>query len=141
MITNENEILELLPSRINSSEEILNIIKSGKIKSNHIALIKSLIYCNNTIIAYWLDIDVKMYRKCISSETDISNGLQERLVMLLALIKHGIDYWGTETKLKAWLSQENFYLDGTKPLSLLNTFEGIMFIDNMLTGMEYGDNA
>jgi len=141
MVTNEKEILELIPSGITSPEEILHIIKSGKIKSNHIALIKSLINCNNTTIAFWLNIDIKIYRKYISSEIEISNEFQEHIVMLLSVIKHGINFWRSEKDFRLWLLKENFYLDWKKPSDYLNTISGICFIDTMLTNMEYGNNA
>jgi uncharacterized protein (DUF2384 family) len=141
MITNENEILELLPLRINSSEEILNIVNNGKLKSNHITLIKSLIGANTAIVCSWLKINVKTYRKFAASNIDLDPVLQKRIILFLILIKHGIEFFGTGIKFKNWLLAPNFYFDYEKPLNLLNNKEGIQFIDNILTNMEYGNNA
>ena len=139
MDLNGQEILKSIPDRISSHEQILTFIGQHEIKSNHISLIKSLTGFNNTIICSWFKINESTYRKYVASNIEIDEVLQEEIISVLILMKHGIGYFGTMEKFKAWLSSENFYLDWKQPLSILNTLEGKRFIANMLTGMEYGD--
>lgn len=56
-------------------------------------------------------------------------------------MKHGIEVFNSSDEFSKWLETENYYLDKKKPIEYLNTISGIKFIDDLLTGMEYGDNA
>ncbi|MBK9320080.1 MAG: DUF2384 domain-containing protein [Bacteroidetes bacterium] len=40
-----------------------------------------------------------------------------------------------------WLNENNYYFDNKPPIYFIDTVAGIKFIDNQLTGMQYGDNA
>ena len=57
------------------------------------------------------------------------------------LLKHGIEVFGTEEDFKRWLNTINFFFDKKAPVEFLNADDGIKFIDDRLTGIEYGDNA
>ena len=61
--------------------------------------------------------------------------------MLISLFKHGIEIFGDEEKFKQWLKTENFYFGQKTPVVFIDTASGIKFIDDRLTGIEYGDNA
>jgi uncharacterized protein (DUF2384 family) len=60
---------------------------------------------------------------------------------LEALFKHGIEIFGTEENFVKWLKRENFFFDKKAPIEFLNTPERMEYIENRLTGLEYGDNA
>jgi uncharacterized protein (DUF2384 family) len=60
---------------------------------------------------------------------------------LEALFKHGIEIFGTEENFVKWLNSKNFFFDKKPPVEFLNTPGGMEYIDNRLTGLEYGDNA
>jgi hypothetical protein len=57
------------------------------------------------------------------------------------LIMHGIEVFGTKEKFAAWLEKENFFFDKKAPMQFTNTDAGIKFINDRLTGMQYGDNV
>ena len=57
------------------------------------------------------------------------------------LLKHGIEVLGTEKDFLKWLNTINFFFDKKAPAEFMNTSEGIKFIDDRLTGIEYGDNV
>ena len=59
---------------------------------------------------------------------------------LINLTKHGIEVFGSKENFERWLATENFYIGG-KPEEYLNTVERIGFLNDRLTGLEYGDNA
>ena len=60
---------------------------------------------------------------------------------LESLFKHGTDVFGTEENFVKWLKSENFFFDKKAPIEFLDTPERIEYVDNRLTGLEYGDNA
>ncbi len=63
------------------------------------------------------------------------------LIAFEALFDHGIEVFGTEESFVAWLNKANFFFDKRAPIEFMNTDAGIEFIDNRLTGLQYGDNA
>ena len=60
---------------------------------------------------------------------------------LTQLTKHGIEVFGTKEEFTIWLQRKNFFFDKKAPAELMHTLEGIKFIDDRLTGIQYGDNA
>jgi len=140
MITKEEKLLECIPARIKTTE-VLNLINSGIINSKYLSVLKHFSNFSDDIISNWLNINVKTYRSYKKADSTIKADIQEHTVMLLALIKHGIDVFGSKNDFSEWLETENFHFWKKKPIEYLNTISGIMFVDNSLTGMEYGDNA
>jgi uncharacterized protein (DUF2384 family) len=67
--------------------------------------------------------------------------VKEQVLLLLSLIKHGVEIFGSMKEFESWLNQENFYFDNKSPVSFLNTITGIKFIDDRLTAMQYGNNV
>ncbi|MEO6980176.1 MAG: MbcA/ParS/Xre antitoxin family protein [Mucilaginibacter sp.] len=57
------------------------------------------------------------------------------------LLKHGIEVLGTEEEFIKWLNAINFFFDKKAPIEFINTDKGVKFIDDRLTGIEYGDNV
>jgi len=53
----------------------------------------------------------------------------------------GKQVFGTDELFVEWLKEPNFFFDGKAPLLFLSTEEGIKYIMDRLTGIEYGDNA
>ena len=67
--------------------------------------------------------------------------MKEHILLLLSLIKQGIQVFGTTQEFEQWLNTKNFYFDSKNPIVYLNTVTGIRFVGDRLTAMEYGDNA
>lgn len=57
------------------------------------------------------------------------------------LLAHGIEVFGTEDQFMRWMTTANFYFDKKAPLEFTTTTEGLKFINDRLTGIQYGDNA
>jgi len=93
------------------------------------------------VISDWLNINVKTFRTYKSKNVKIKEDLQEHTLMLLSIMKHGEEVFGDTDAFNDWLETDNFFLNWQKPNIYLNTISGIQFIDDQLTGMEYGDNA
>jgi uncharacterized protein (DUF2384 family) len=71
----------------------------------------------------------------------LKENLKEHIILLLSLIKHGTQVFGSKDGFDQWLTTGNFFLDSKTPVTFLNTVTGIRFIDERLTAMEYGDNV
>ena len=132
-------MLEEIPIRM-GSWEVLNLIHSGKIKSGHLGLLKASMNLNDDTISFFLSINVKTYRAYKNNSVSIKEDLQEHVVMLLSLVKHGVEIFGSNDNFNKWLTTKNFQL-GKKPIEYLNTINGIKLVDDRLTGIEYGDNV
>ncbi len=136
----EKVILEAVPSHI-SDGEILHFLYSTDINWQHVNAIKTLTDFNDDIISDWLNISVKTFREYKKPQSTFKENVKEQVLLLLSLIKHGVDIFGSMKEFENWLNQENFYFDNKSPVSFLNTITGIKFIDDRLTAMEYGDNV
>jgi len=137
----DKQFLEMIPSRAQPDQAFYVLLNSGEIKSDRISIIKTLVGFNDAFIAYLLSIDVKTARNYTSTTKAINKNLQERIVVLLSFIKHGLEYFGSSTKFNLWINAENFYLDNKRPSQYMDTISGIVVLDTMLANMEYGKNA
>nr|WP_294861151.1 MbcA/ParS/Xre antitoxin family protein [uncultured Fluviicola sp.] len=139
----EKGIYKTIPSRIDQSQ-ILNILyhisNEGKSKLYFIAL-KSISEEDDKEISDWLGMTEKTYRNYRNEDRAVKSNLMEHLVMLISLFKHGIEVFGTSHQFKKWLTTSNFYFGNKEPENYIDTVSGIKFIDDRLTGIEFGDNA
>jgi len=136
----ENTILEGVPRNINDGE-ILHLLYTTDINWKHVNAIKTLTHFNDDILSDWLNISVKTFREYKKPKSTFKENVKEQVLLLLSLIKHGVEIFGSVKEFDSWLNQENFYFDNKRPVSFLNTITGMKFIDDRLTAMEYGDNV
>lgn len=140
MGANEAKILDSIPSSI-SAFEVLNLIKQRTINSSHLRLVKKVSDLSDEKLSASLNLNVKTFRTYKNSKAALKADLQEHTIILLSLIKHGIEVFGNKESFNKWLEHENFHLGMRKPIEYLNTISGIKFIDSRITGIEFGDNA
>lgn len=136
----ENLILDGVPRHINDGE-ILHLLYTTDINWKYVNAIKTLTDFNDDIISDWLNISVKTFREYKKPKSTFKENVKEQVLLLLSLIKHGVEIFGSVKEFDKWLNQENFFFDNKSPVSFLNTITGIKFIDDRLTAMEYGDNV
>ena len=136
----ENLLLRDVPGHINDSE-ILSFLYTREVNWQHVNAIKTLTDFNDTIISDWLNVSVKTFREYKKPPTTFKENVKEQVLLLLALIKHGIAVFGAVNEFDQWLNRSNFYFDNKSPSAYLNTITGIRFVDDRLTAMEYGDNV
>lgn len=141
MGTQELKLLEKIPEKPNS-DQILSFIQTNIISGKHFQLLKSFTRLNDNDISSLLQINIKTFRaKSNETEPIKSSLLNEYLITLISLFKHGREVFGTIDKFNEWLNKNHFFFDKKPPLLFLNTIAGIKFVDDRLTGMQYGDNA
>ena len=136
----ESEILESVPRNINDSE-ILHLLYTIDIDWKYVDVIKTYTDFNDDILSDWLNISVKTFREYKKPKSVFKENVKEQVLLLLSLIKHGAEIFGSMKEFDSWLNRENFYFDNKSPVSFMNTITGIKFIDDRLTAMEYGDNV
>jgi uncharacterized protein (DUF2384 family) len=133
-------LLRDVPGHINDSE-ILSLLYTKDINWQHVNAIKTLTDFNDDIISDWLNVSVKTFREYKKPQNTFKENVKEQVLLLLSLIKHGIETFGSVKEFDQWLNRKNFYFDNKSPNSYLNTVTGIKFVDDRLTAMEYGDNV
>ena len=136
----ESVILKDIPGHINDSE-ILNLLYTKDINWKYVDAIKTITDFNDDVISVWFNVSVKTFREYKKPQMTFKENVKEQTLLLLALIKHGIDVFGSVEAFDQWLNRKNFYFDTKTPTSFLNTVTGIKFVDARLTAMEYGDNV
>ena len=117
-----------------------HLLYTTTINWKHVESIKQLNNSKDDIIAGWLNISVKTFREYKKCKSIFKENVQEKILLILSLFKHGITTFGSVKEFMNWLNQENFYFYNKSPASFLYTVTGITFIDDRLTAMEYGDN-
>ena len=135
----EKEIIDLIPKNI-TSEGVIHVINRGRVKSTYLGILKNYIELTDELISNSLNISIRTYRNYKKKSITINPDLQERIILLLALAKHGKEIFGSSKEFSNWLTTKNFQL-GKQPIDYLNTISGIKLVDDRLTGIEFGDNA
>lgn len=136
----KTEIMESVPRNINDGE-ILHLLYSTDINWKYVDAIKNYTAFNDNVLSDWLNISVKTFREYKKPKSVFKENVKEQVLLLLSLMKHGTEIFGSVKEFENWLNEENFYLDNRNPASFMNTITGIKFIDDRLTAMEYGDNV
>lgn len=136
----ENTIMEKVPRHINDGE-ILHLLYTTDINWKHVNAIKTFTDFNDNVLSDWLNVSVKTFREYKKPKSVFKENVKEQVLLLLSLIKHGKEVFGTVKEFDTWLNQENFYFDNKSPMSFINTITGIRYVDDRLTAMEYGDNV
>ncbi len=129
-----------VPARL-SDTDVISLIQSKNIDREYLRLIKQLAPISDNMISNWLNINVKTLRNYRKNEIALKDNIKEQLILLVSLFKHGNEVFHSKEAFLEWLNEENFYFDGKAPINFLNTVSGIRFVDDRLTGMEYGDNV
>jgi uncharacterized protein (DUF2384 family) len=133
-------VLYGVPGQITDSE-VLTYLHTKDVNWKYVNAIKSLTNFNDEVISDWLNISVRTFRTYRQPENKFKENTKEQIILLLSLIRHGIEVFGSSKDFDNWLQGENFYFDGKTPNTFLNTVTGIRFVDDHLTAIEHGDNA
>ncbi len=141
MGTQEIKLLEKIPKKP-KSYEILSFIQVNLISGKYFQLIKNFTKLNDSDLASIMQINTKTFRARIKETAQLKSSLEsEYLITLISLFKHGQEVFGTVDRFNEWLNKDHFFFDKKPPVSYLNTIAGIQYVDDRLTGIQYGDNA
>ncbi len=132
--------VEQAPDEV-SDIEILKFIEDENIDWESINELKEIGNITDELIANWFNVSLKTLRTYRAKQKDLNQNFKERVLLILVLLKRGLEVFGTPEDFRAWLHSSNFLLNQRTPLSYLDTITGIRFINSRLIAMEYGDNA
>lgn len=134
------KLIKKIPSRMDDLE-IVNFLDRTEFDFKYLSVIKLMSKMTDKLMADILDISERRFRDFKSYKVEIERrSIKEKTILLLTLLKHGRMVFGDDESFRIWLNKENFTIGGKKPISFLDSNAGINFIDDRLTGMEYGDN-
>lgn len=131
---------QVIPERI-SDTDVLHLLKMNKVNWEYVKYVKDFSNMNDKLLSEWLNINVKTFRSYKKQNAELKENLQEHVVLLISLFKHGVEIFGDTSTFHKWLETDNFFLDKEKPSTYLKTVTGIRFIDDRLTAIEFGDNV
>ena len=141
MTIRNQTIMQTLPSSVDAIQ-LMNFLDEKEVNSSYWKTLKDFTNLNDVAISSLFSISVKTYRSYRGRKPkQLAEKDKEQIVALLTLFKHGKEVFGTIKEFMSWLIDENFFFDGNSPDKSLKTISGIKFIDDRLTGMEYGDNV
>ncbi|MBX2816243.1 MAG: MbcA/ParS/Xre antitoxin family protein [Saprospiraceae bacterium] len=134
------QALELVPSGYNPSV-VLQLVHQGSIDAKYLKFLKRLSQFTDDTLSDFLHLNVKTFRQYRDSKAVLRKDLQEHVVMLLSLMKHGVEVFGDAETFERWLRSINPFFDRQRPMEFLDTINGICYVDDRLTAIEYGDNV
>ncbi|HEA30982.1 MAG TPA: DUF2384 domain-containing protein [Leeuwenhoekiella sp.] len=129
-----------LPDQVNEAA-VLSYLSTETVTIFSLDTLREMALFNEAVIADWLNVNVKTLRNYKNKNTVIKDHVQEKIVLLLSLFKHGKQVFGDYKAFSTWLETNNFFFDNKAPVSFLTTFSGVLFTDDRLTALEYGDNV
>jgi len=132
--------IQNIPERI-SDTEVLQLLKTEDINWKYVNFIKEFSTLNDELLSEWLNVNVKTFRTFKKENAQLKENLQEQLILLISLFKHGKEVFGNIKQFNRWLKSDNFFLDNEKPIEYFKTITGIRFIDDRITALEFGDNV
>jgi uncharacterized protein (DUF2384 family) len=133
-------ILKTIPNGINDADVLL-YLHEGKVNWEHVQMLKEGTRFKDEMLSDWLNVSVKTFRSYKKHEQEININIQEHVLLLLSLMRHGSAVFGSIAKFEEWLETEHFLFNGKAPVDYLKTITGIRFVEDRLTAMEYGDNV
>lgn len=139
-MSTQTRLIREVPVHI-SDAEVLDYMHRRLVDWRYFDAIRSLTDVPDQTISDWLNLSVKTLREYRKPGSSLKENVKEHVLLLIALIKHGIDVMGSKQAFDAWLTTANFFFDGRMPGALLNTVSGIRFVNDRLIAMEHGDNV
>jgi hypothetical protein len=140
--TAEKNLLKEIPNSPLNEEKILRVVSSNLLDKQSISFIKNFTKFNDQDISDLLKISIRTLRNYTVVGALLKTKLaKEHWIKILSLYKHGEEVFGDKDLFIEWLNESNYYFDNKPPIHFIDTAAGIKFIDNQLTGMQYGDNA
>jgi len=139
MILAERKIFNNIPMELESSW-VVNYLENNKFTSGHMRVLRAKANTSDKMLSSMLNLAPKTF---VSYTKDVSKtkvDTKEHVLMLISLLKHGSDVFGSEENFSNWIDSKNVFLDNRKPIEFLNTISGIRMVDDRLVAIEYGDN-
>jgi uncharacterized protein (DUF2384 family) len=120
--------------------EVLTYMDNNTIDAGYLKSMTKLTGHNEEKIAGWLHMSPRTMRTYKAEKKVFDKKTSEQVVMLLTVFEKGKVILGSAEAFDQWLDTTNFFFDGKKPVTFLDTTSGLRYIFDRLTAMEYGEN-
>jgi uncharacterized protein (DUF2384 family) len=120
--------------------EVLTYMDHNTIDAGYLKGMAKLTRHKEEKIAGWLHMSPRTMRTYKAEKKVFDKKTGEQVVMLRTVFEKGKAILGSAEAFDQWLDTTNFFFDGKKPISFLDTTSGLRYIFDRLTAMEYGDN-
>ncbi|WP_034258735.1 antitoxin Xre/MbcA/ParS toxin-binding domain-containing protein [Aequorivita capsosiphonis] len=134
------DLIRDIPSNISDSQ-VINYLHSEKLGTKQVKLFKALTHSSDKVISEWFDVSEKTFQTYRSSNAKMNINFKEKLLLLISLYKQGERVFGSKKEFNDWLEKPNFHFNNERPVDFFKTISGIRYIEDRLTGIEYGDNV
>ena len=101
--------LEDIPEQI-SDTEVLTYLQTKDIDWNYLNNIKKITDFNDEVISNWLNVSVKTYRSYRLPNNKFKDNVKEQIILLLSVVRHGINVFGTANEFNQWLNSRNHFV-------------------------------
>lgn len=134
------DLVENIPANISDSQ-VVTYVHSANFGTKQVKLFKELTHCTDKVISEWFGISEKTFQSYRRSKANLNINFKEKLLLLLSLYKQGERVFGSKEAFDNWLEKPNFHFKNKPPVNFFKTISGIRYIEDRLTGIEYGDNV
>jgi putative toxin-antitoxin system antitoxin component (TIGR02293 family) len=129
-----------IPANISDSQVVI-YLHSEDLGTKQVKQFKTLTHSSDKVISKWFDVSEKTFQSYRSSKAKLNINFKEKLLLLLSLYKQGVRVFGSKEEFNDWLENPNFNFNNRRPVDFFETISGIRYIQDRLTGIEYGDNV
>ncbi len=134
------DLIKDIPANISDSQ-LITYLHSANLGTKQVKEFKTLTHSTDKVISEWFDVSEKTFQNYRSSKTKLNINFKEKLLLLLSLFKQGERAFGSKDEFNEWLEKPNFHFNNKRPVDFFTTISGIRYIEDRITGIEYGDNV
>ncbi|UZO79639.1 MbcA/ParS/Xre antitoxin family protein [Aquimarina sp. ERC-38] len=136
----EKKIFNTIPGELDPSW-VVSYLNTDQFTSGHVRVLRNKVKTSDKVLSSLLNLAPKTFVSYTKDISKIKIDTKEHILLLISLLKHGSEVFGSEENFSNWLDRKNVFLDNRKPISFLNTISGIRIINDRLIAIEYGDNV
>lgn len=129
-----------LPAYV-SEPEMLYAVRKNSVTTEYLSRLKDISGLKDETLSTSLNLSIKTFRNYKVTLSTMKPHLQEHVLALISLYKHGISVFGNQKQFNEWLTKSNHFFDNDQPINFFTTISGIRYVDDRLTAIEYGDNV
>ena len=124
-----------------SEPEMLYAVRKNSVTTEYLSRLKDISGLKDERLSTSLNLSIKTFRNYKVKLSTMKPHLQEHVLALISLYKHGISVFGNQKQFNEWLTKPNHFFDNDQPINFFTTISGIRYVDDRLTAIEYGDNV
>jgi len=120
-------LLDSLPMPL-SPCDIFNYLEVHEVDSDYVSALFRISGGDKATICDWLKVTKNQFSKMTSQGTLLTRDTQEHVLLLLGIMSKGIDLFGSQKALFAWLDERVSKIDGYSRRMILHTHNGASYV-------------